>query len=81
MVVGEWSLALGCAAWSTCGNMEEADVYKLFGSMQIEAFKEASHGQFFWNWTENPASEEWNFQKACKHGLFSGSPYVPLQWE
>mmetsp|Transcript_117671 Transcript_117671/g.333491 ORF Transcript_117671/g.333491 Transcript_117671/m.333491 type:complete len:674 (-) Transcript_117671:179-2200(-) len=80
MVVGEWSLALGCAAWATCGSMDDDEVYKLFGSLQMEALKEATHGHFYWNWTEDPASIEWNFQMAWKHGLFSGVPRL-LPWD
>jgi len=80
MVVGEWSLALGCATWSTCGRLEETDVYRLFGRAQLQAFKEASHGSFFWNWTEGP-SVEWNFQYAWERGLLSGpAPQLP-RWE
>lgn len=77
MVVGEWSLALGCAAWNTCGNMSEDDVYSKFGAAQLRAFREASHGHFFWNWTEGP-DKEWNYQLARELGLFDGTaPPVP----
>mmetsp|Transcript_21900 Transcript_21900/g.61188 ORF Transcript_21900/g.61188 Transcript_21900/m.61188 type:complete len:603 (-) Transcript_21900:213-2021(-) len=76
-VVGEWSLALGCAAWSTCGNMEEKEVYKTFGGLQLEAYKSASHGRFFWNWTERDDCLEWNFQTACREGLLSTIPRLP----
>lgn len=75
MVVGEWSLALGQATWSTCGRMAEHEVYKLFGSLQVEAFKAASHGRFFWNWTEKD-DREWNFQQAYAEGLLVGG--MPL---
>jgi glucan 1,3-beta-glucosidase len=71
MVVGEWSLALGVASWSTCGDMQEDDILKRFASTQLEAFKEASHGTFFWNWTERDGEFEWNFQEAALRGLFS----------
>lgn len=74
MVVGEWSLALGCASWTTCGRREENQVYKLLGCAQVKAFEHASHGSFFWNWTERPDNVEWNFQEAHKLGLFSGPP-------
>lgn len=80
MVVGEWSLALGCATWSTCGQMTEHEVYRLVGRAQVEAFKEASHGSFFWNWTEND-SVEWNFQVAFQQGLLSGPSLQLPHWE
>jgi len=80
MVVGEWSLALGCATWSTCGHMLESDVYRLFGRAQIEAFKEASHGSFFWNWTEADTAD-WNYQLAHEQGLFSGPSIPKLRWD
>lgn len=74
MVVGEWSLALGSATWATCGRMEEHEVYRLFASAQLEAFKDASHGCFFWNWTEEPDNLEWNCQLAHERGLFAAGP-------
>lgn len=80
MVVGEWSLALGCAAWSTCGRMKQNEVYRVFGSAQLRAFKEASHGSFFWNWSERDGVE-WNYQKASKAGLFTGPPPVVPAWD
>jgi len=70
MVVGEWSLSLGCAAWATCGNMTEADVYKIFAASQVEAFKHASHGSFFWNWHERDGAD-WNYQQAHDLGYFA----------
>jgi len=80
MVVGEWSLALGHAAWVTCGRMREEEVYRLFGLMQLEAFQEASHGFFFWNWTEGD-DVEWNFQQAFQLGLLSGRPASLPHWD
>merc|ERR1712001_243620 len=79
MVVGEWSLALGCATWQTCGGMPENNVYKIFAASQLEAFKEATHGSFFWNWTEDKCSIEWNYQFAHGKGLFGGpAPVIPV---
>lgn len=72
MVVGEWSLALGVATWCTCGDLQEADVYRRFAAAQLEAFKHASHGTFFWNWTEREDSLDWNFPEAHREGLLSG---------
>merc|ERR1719498_339736 len=77
-VIGEWSLSLGCASWVTCGDLEENAVYKMFGSAQLESFKEASHGSFFWNWTERE-DKDWNYQTAHAHGLFSSrAPELPV---
>merc|ERR1719410_249880 len=70
MVVGEWSLALGNAAWATCGKMQQHESYRLFGLAQQDAFRQASHGSFFWNWTEED-DLEWNFQKAYQQGLLT----------
>lgn len=80
MVVGEWSLALGCATWNTCGESKENDVYRLFASCQMRAFEEASHGHFFWNWTERE-DKEWNYQLAARESLFSRvAPELP-RWD
>jgi len=81
MVVGEWSLALGCATWSTCGQMADLDVYRLFARAQLEAWKEASHGSFFWNWSEARDALDWNFQLAFGQGLFSGPPLQLPSWD
>lgn len=80
MVVGEWSLALGCAAWSTCGTMSEDEVYHLLGRAQLDAFKDASHGSFFWNWCERETSPEWNCQVAMQRGLLTGAPRQLPRW-
>eukprot|EP00933_Yihiella_yeosuensis_P084832 TRINITY_DN9952_c0_g6_i1.p1 TRINITY_DN9952_c0_g6~~TRINITY_DN9952_c0_g6_i1.p1 ORF type:complete len:637 (+),score=108.86 TRINITY_DN9952_c0_g6_i1:51-1913(+) len=80
MVVGEWSLALGVATWCTAGNMEEDNVWGIFGAQQIKAFKEASHGSFFWTWKEAPDNKEWNFQLAFGEGLLSRLPRELPTW-
>jgi hypothetical protein len=80
MVVGEWSLALGCTTWNTCGKLKESSVFKIFGCQQLEAFSEASHGSFFWNWSERDDAE-WNFQKAYALGYFSGKPRRLPRWD
>jgi len=80
MVVGEWSLALGVAAWVTCGSMAEEAIYKIFGCAQREAFKEASHGHFFWNWSERSDTLEWNYPLAVEHGMLSGPALELPSW-
>eukprot|EP00927_Polykrikos_kofoidii_P030859 TRINITY_DN26550_c0_g2_i1.p1 TRINITY_DN26550_c0_g2~~TRINITY_DN26550_c0_g2_i1.p1 ORF type:complete len:624 (+),score=93.87 TRINITY_DN26550_c0_g2_i1:92-1963(+) len=77
VVVGEWSLALGCATWATCGGMTDNEVYQQFGCRQVEAYKSASHGSFFWNWTEREDSIDWNFQQAYRLGLLSTDKPLP----
>jgi len=71
MVVGEWSLALGPAAWMTRSAMTDAEVYQLFGRAQLAAYQKASHGHFFWNWSERRETLEWNFQEAFARGFLS----------
>jgi hypothetical protein len=70
MVVGEWSLALGGLAWATVGKMQPNEAYRLFGLAQQDAFRHASHGSFFWNWTEVD-DMDWNFQMAYQQGVLS----------
>merc|ERR1719507_561976 len=60
--------------------MTEYELYRIFGAAQAKAYEEASHGSFFWNWTEGP-DMEWNFQMAQRQGLLSG-PRLPLpNWD
>jgi len=79
MVVGEWSLALGVATWTTCGDLEETQVQQMFYKKQLEAYKEASHGWFFWNWTDRD-NAEWNYQIARAKGCFSGPSRALPKW-
>lgn len=80
MVVGEWSLALGNATWETCGAISDDVAYTIFGSHQLRTLKEASHGNFFWNWTE-ANDKEWNFQLAHRHGFFAATPRALPRWD
>jgi len=64
-VVGEWSLALPSTAWGADGGSTgnaatasssptptENQAVTAFASAQIEAYSQASHGWFFWNWRD-----------------------------
>ncbi|CAL1143993.1 unnamed protein product [Cladocopium goreaui] len=81
MVAGEWALCLGRATWCTCGNMDEEAVISVFGAQQMEAFRNASHGSFFWNWKEDPEDKEWNYQVAQEMGLLKRSALVLPNWD
>jgi hypothetical protein len=75
-VVGEWSLALGAAAKLSGTPPREARA--LFGRAQLEAYESASHGWFFWNWSDAHGSE-WDWQQSFHEGSFSGTPLrLPL---
>lgn len=67
-VVGEWSLALGLAAQQRCLLDEEARA--LFGRTQLAAYSQASHGWFFWNYTD-AHSIEWNWQQCYAEGAMA----------
>jgi len=62
-VVGEWSLALGQA--SNLGQLPLREARALFGQVQLAAYDTASHGWFFWNWTD-AHGPEWNWQECFK---------------
>lgn len=79
-VVGEWSLSLGVAAWTTCGNTREDDIYSIFGRAQLHAMQEATHGHFFWNWSERPDTPEWNYPEAVEKGYLTGAPPTCPDW-
>merc|ERR1719150_2014847 len=60
--------------------MTDQEIYRIFGAAQVKAYEEASHGSFFWNWTE-ANDVEWNFQMAQRQGFLSG-PAMPLpNWD
>mmetsp|Transcript_74939 Transcript_74939/g.173771 ORF Transcript_74939/g.173771 Transcript_74939/m.173771 type:complete len:593 (+) Transcript_74939:44-1822(+) len=56
VVVGEWSLALPPAARDAGdeGEPQENSALEAFGASQLEAYNQASHGWFFWNWRDSP---------------------------
>mmetsp|Transcript_25572 Transcript_25572/g.59535 ORF Transcript_25572/g.59535 Transcript_25572/m.59535 type:complete len:597 (+) Transcript_25572:148-1938(+) len=77
MVVGEWSLALGAGSWGT--PLTESEARQRFGRMQLEAYKQASHGWFFWCWKDGRGSE-WDWQQSFEEGSLSGpAPQLP-EW-
>ncbi|CAJ1328533.1 unnamed protein product [Effrenium voratum] len=81
MVAGEWALCLGRATWNTCGDMDEDKVMSIFAAQQLEAFRTASHGSFFWNWKEDPENKDWHFQQAYDQGLLKRAPLALPSWD
>jgi len=77
-VVGEWSLALGRAARE--GGLLDEETRALFGRLQLEAYSQASHGWFFWNWKDSH-SMEWNWQQSFKEGALVGAAPVLPPWD
>lgn len=76
-VVGEWSLALGPGA-SCSDTLSEKEIRGLFGRAQLEAYKAASHGHFFWNWVDAHGIE-WDWQRSYEEGSLSGTaPTLPF---
>jgi len=70
VMVGEWSLALGDGAQKGCLSQEE--MRATFGSAQLSAYQEASHGWFFWNWKDSHSSE-WDWRKSHKEGSLTAA--------
>jgi len=72
-VVGEWSLALPhrarCA--DDDGDMDENHAFQAFAAAQIEAYGQASHGWFFWNWRDGPLQHaSWDLQRSVEQRWF-----------
>merc|ERR1719277_747968 len=68
VVVGEWSLALGCGA--QLGKLSREEMRALFSHFQIAAYGEASHGWFFWTWSDVGGGAEWDLQRIHQDGHF-----------
>lgn len=77
-VVGEWSLALGLAAQTA--KRPKMETLGMFARAQLEAYKNASHGSFFWNWKDR-AGVEWHYQQAQKKGFFASPVYSLPPWD
>lgn len=60
-VVGEWSLALNPRAHAEAeGPAEEDQALRDFAAAQLDAYNQASHGWFFWNWRDSPKQPGWD---------------------
>jgi len=59
-VVGEWSLALAPRARGGGEQPEEDLALRAFATGQLEAYGQASHGWFFWNWRDSQHKPEWD---------------------
>lgn len=66
IVVGEWSLALGCGVQP--GRLSLKQMRTLFAQAQLAAYSQATHGWFFWNWSDNHGVE-WDWLRARSQGL------------
>jgi len=65
MMVGEWSLALGRGAQP--GKLSREELRVGFARAQLAAYRQASHGWFFWNWKDGH-SAEWDCQRSYEEG-------------
>eukprot|EP00442_Polarella_glacialis_P052733 CAMPEP_0115071614 /NCGR_PEP_ID=MMETSP0227-20121206/13769_1 /TAXON_ID=89957 /ORGANISM="Polarella glacialis, Strain CCMP 1383" /LENGTH=600 /DNA_ID=CAMNT_0002458263 /DNA_START=197 /DNA_END=2000 /DNA_ORIENTATION=+ len=70
-VVGEWSLAL--PQRSLAENPQDEDqVYQAFAAAQLDAYSQASHGWFFWNWCDSPLHHPgWDVRTCLERGWVS----------
>lgn len=73
-VVGEWSLALPPHAREEADDEEGA--LRTFAAAQLEAYGQASHGWFFWNWRDCPRQHPgWDAQQ-CFDRQWLSQPQV-----
>jgi len=68
-VVGEWSLALPRSAFSADDDgddvVDENCAFQAFAAAQLEAYGQASHGWFFWNWRDGPQQHAgWDLRRS-----------------
>jgi glucan 1,3-beta-glucosidase len=62
-VVGEWSLALPLQSLAEGDAEQEDQAYRMFAEAQLDAYSQASHGWFFWNWCDSPHMHPgWDFR-------------------
>lgn len=68
-VVGEWSLALAPRARAGDDAEDENEALRAFAAAQLEAYSQASHGWFFWNWRDGPAQDPgWDVRTCVERG-------------
>lgn len=65
-VVGEWSLALPPQALGD-GDVDENEAMRTFAGGQLEAYSQATHGWFYWNWRDSPQEHAgWDVQQSIE---------------
>jgi len=75
-VVGEWSLALPPQACGD-GDVEEDEAQRAFAKAQLEAYAQASHGWFFWNWRDSPNQHPgWDVQTCVERQWLTKSQFT-----
>eukprot|EP00929_Paragymnodinium_shiwhaense_P118461 TRINITY_DN90385_c0_g1_i1.p1 TRINITY_DN90385_c0_g1~~TRINITY_DN90385_c0_g1_i1.p1 ORF type:complete len:849 (+),score=136.99 TRINITY_DN90385_c0_g1_i1:244-2790(+) len=77
IVVGEWSLALGRG--SQPGLLSHQDMRKFFAHAQLAAYREASHGWFFWSWSDEGGGADWDWQLSHREGCWPSTLDMPDQ--
>jgi len=76
-VVGEWSLSLPRRAQAG----DEDEVMRAFAAAQFDAYSQASHGWFFWNWRDGPAQPMWDMRQCVERRWISKAQLVDLKVE
>jgi len=66
-LVGEWSLALPSRAQGD----DKDEALRAFADAQVEAYNQASHGWFFWNWRDGPGKAVWDVRRCIEHRWLS----------
>jgi len=75
-VVGEWSLALGPRALDG-DQYEEDQAMCAFAAAQLDAYSQASHGWFFWNWRDGPSQHPgWDVRRCIENRWLSRAQLV-----
>eukprot|EP00928_Gymnodinium_smaydae_P025294 TRINITY_DN20199_c0_g2_i1.p1 TRINITY_DN20199_c0_g2~~TRINITY_DN20199_c0_g2_i1.p1 ORF type:complete len:970 (-),score=160.28 TRINITY_DN20199_c0_g2_i1:129-2957(-) len=75
IVVGEWSLALGRGAQP--GLLKHGEMRRTFAHAQLAAYREASHGWFFWTWSDLGGGADWDWQQSQREGIWPAQLELP----
>lgn len=75
ILVGEWSLALGRG--SQPGLLSHDEMRQAFAHAQLVAYREASHGWFFWSWSDSGGGMDWDWQQSHRQGCWPATLELP----
>jgi len=73
-VVGEWSLALSSFARGEGSSGDRA--LTAFAAAQLESYRQASHGWFFWNWRDSPEHSVWDLRRCIERRWFTRNQWM-----
>jgi len=83
LVVGEWSMGASGEITKGWPKDKEADFYKDYSRMQLQAYEKKSIGWFYWSYKTYYQDSTWNYRDMVEKGWIPGMPgniFASSEW-